>query len=121
MDTTALVSRARDLEILHVDTRVLPLEVDSAGRRHRDFKQAFDCHVEIPRSLRDVDPPAAGPATYLWLLRHMYDSSGSPTAFHARWLSEVKLDYSASGALEHQAWCKFFELLCFYDGLDGAS
>ena len=53
-----------------------------------------------------------------WVLLHMLSNGGSPLSFHMKWMSETRLDYSASGTSEHQAWCKWIEISLCYDMLN---
>ena len=55
--------------------------------------------------------------TVIWLLRYMWNNGGSPVAFHHRWLSEVRLDYTAAGTQEHLLLCRVFEIFINYDGI----
>ena len=48
----------------------------------------------------------------------MYRNGGSPTAFHQRWLAEVRLEYGAAGVAEHLGLCKMFEIALVYGQLD---
>eukprot|EP00973_Karenia_brevis_P031403 4332029-Karenia_brevis.AAC.1 len=102
------------MEMARSDTRVLPVQFDISGQRFKDFRVAVEEMVER----RDKDFPISGPATVIWLLKHMIANGGTPMSFHQRYLSETRLDYSAAGMSEHMTWCKFFEILATYDCLD---
>ena len=43
---------------------------------------------------------------------------GPPFGFFQRFLSDTRLDHSATGIAELYAWCKFFETLVTYDQVD---
>ena len=113
MQEHAIVAEERRL-----DPRVLAIERDAQGKRHMDFKRALDKLVGGVKE--EVEPPISGPSTFVWLMRHMYNNGVCPTAFHSRWLSEIRLDYSAAGVSEHQCWCRFFEIMLCHDMIDGS-
>lgn len=102
------------LELGRVDTRVLPVHRDHRDRRWREFKDAID----LMKDATYDDWEVAGPKTTLWVMRHMYRYGGTPTGFHQRWLSDVRLDYTAAGVSEHLGWCRFFETAACYDQID---
>ena len=80
-----------------------------------DFRQALE---QATPGEPQEDAPMSGPSSVLWLLKYMLKNGGSPMSFHAKFMSETRLDYSAVGTSEHMTACKFFEILCFYDMLD---
>ena len=51
-------------------------------------------------------------------MRHMLANGGTPTNFHARFMTDTRLDYSAGGMSEHMTLCKALELFSMYDQLD---
>ena len=53
-----------------------------------------------------------------WVLRHMLVHGGSPLVWFQRFLSETRLDTSATGISELYGWCKFLETLMTYDQCD---
>ena len=73
----------------------------------------------VPEKL--PDSPLQGPSTVMWLLGHMKDNGGGPVAFHHRWMSEVRLDYGATGVSDHLTWCQLLEYMINYDFLDPAA
>ena len=97
-----------------VDARVLNLSFDVRGSRHIEYYSG----IQLCRTNRAADWPILGPLTVLWLALYMYRNGGSPTAFHQRWLTEVRLDYGAAGVAEHLGLCKMFEIALVYDQLD---
>ena len=107
-------SAIAQLESERIDSRVLPIQRDLHGRRYQDFKQVIDKLLCGKAS----DSPIAGPVSVGWLLRFMYANGGTPTAFHQRYISELRLDYSAAGMSEHMILCKFFELITCFDFID---
>jgi len=113
-----LTERAVAEMATRLDPRCFSLGLDLAGRRHTDFKMALD---KLTGNIEKFSQAiVSGPATFVWLMRHMYDNGGSPTAFHLRWVAEIRLDYSAAGLSDHQCWCKVFETFLCYDGGDGS-
>jgi len=107
-------SAIAQLEGERIDSRVLPIQRDLHGRRYQDFKAVVDKLLCGKAS----DSPIAGPVSVGWLLRFMYANGGSPTAFHQRYISELRLDYTAAGMSEHMILCKFFELITCFDFID---
>ncbi len=101
-------------ELHRVDARLFPMKRDSTGRRFRDFRSA----VELVNSGRFIDWLVDGPLTVRWVLRHMLAHGGTPLGFFQRFLSDTRLDHSATGIAELYAWCKFFETLVTYDQVD---
>ena len=97
-----------------VDSRTLNLAFDVRGARHLEFYNG----IQLCRTNRGNDWPILGPMTVLWLLLYMHRNGGAPTAFHQRWLAEVRLDYGAAGVAEHLGLCKMFEIALVYDQLD---
>ena len=97
-----------------IDARILNLSFDVRGARHIEYYYG----VQLCRTNRAADWPVLGPLTVLWLALYMYRNGGSPTAFHKRWLAEVRLDYGAAGVAEHLGLCKMFEIALVYDQLD---
>ena len=102
------------LERDRVDPRVLPVKHDPLGKRHIDFKDA--CDNSAPAKTADF--PIQGPLSCHWLMRHMLCNGGSPTNFHARFMTDTRLDYSAGGMSEHMLLCKALELFAMYDQFD---
>ena len=111
---TTLSIKAKEVEKTRVDTRVFPLAFNIYGARNLEFKDGVDMMVEwVPD-----DWPILGPMTVVWLLTFFYRNGGSAMAYHHRWMTEMRLEYSAGGTQEHMAWCKFFDLLISYDMID---
>ena len=111
--------REIDAPLDRVDCRTLPPLYDSEGSRHREFHPAILCMRPLKvAGDKLADWPVGGPLTVVWLLLHMFRNGGSAVSFHSRWLSEVRLDYGASGCSEHLALCKFFDIAVSYDQLD---
>ncbi len=97
-----------------LDCRLFPIVFDSTGKRHADFRRM----VEFTRTGKFKDWPVSGPLTVRWVLRHMLVHGGSPLAWFQRFLSETRLDLSATGISELYGWCKFLETLVCYDQID---
>ncbi len=74
--------------------------------------------VEFTRTGKFKDWPVSGPLTVRWVLRHMLVHGGSPLAWFQRFLSETRLDLSATGISELYGWCKFLETLVCHDQID---
>jgi hypothetical protein len=111
---STLSIKAKEVEKTRVDTRVFPLAFNIYGARNLEFKDGVDMMVEwVPD-----DWPILGPMTVVWLLTFFYRNGGSAMAYHHRWMTEMRLEYSAGGTQEHMAWCKFFDLLISYDMID---
>lgn len=113
-ETPNLTSRAKAIENGRVDTRVMPVVIDTNGRRDADLKAVLDQCVDY----NPDDWPVLRPKTCVWLLTHFYRNGGGPMGFHHRWMSECRLEYTAAGTQEHLAWCRFFEILTTYDMID---
>jgi hypothetical protein len=107
-------ARRLALECERADPRVLPVKHDSLGKRHIDFKDV--CDNAAPA--KSADFPIQGPLSCYWLVRHMLSNGGSPTNFHARFMTDTRLDYSAGGMSEHMLLCKALELFTMYDQFD---
>ena len=97
-----------------IDARILNLSFDVRGARHIEFYSG----IQMCRTNKGNDWPILGPSTVLWLVLYMYRNGGSPSAFHQRWLAEVRLDYGAAGVAEHLGLCRMFEIALVYDQLD---
>ena len=76
-----------------IDARILNLSFDVLGARHIEYYSG----IRLCRTNRASGWPVLGPLTVLWIALYMYRNGGSPTAFHQRWLAEVRLDYGAAG------------------------
>jgi hypothetical protein len=66
----------------------------------------------------DTDYPLAGPVTGPWIIKFMWQNGGGPMAFHHRFMSDTRLDYSAGGMSEHSTLCKCLEIAITYDHFD---
>jgi hypothetical protein len=107
-------SGLKALEPGRLDGRALPILKDCNGERYGDPKSTVD-------KMKDTefdDWPVLGPHTTVWLVRFMILRAGSCMGYHERWMSEVKLDYSAAGTVEHQGWCRFLDTAISWDFLD---
>ena len=100
------------------ESRVLPITRDLQGNRFREFRSTMGHFTGDTSGMSDN--PVSGPSTFVWLMRHFCENGGSPTAFHQRWLSDVRLDYQAAGTQEHQTLCKAIELMISIDQIDGS-
>ena len=113
MGTAALTS-----ETARPEARVLPLQHNLHGERYRSFQESL-LHMTGDVA-GQPDNPIAGPSTLTWLMRHMLGNGGTPTSFHERWMSNCKLDYTASGTKEHSSLCKMLEIILTVDQLDAS-
>ena len=71
-------------------------------------------HADSP----PADWPISGFLTVVWLLRFMIQRCGACMAFHDRWVTETRLDYSSSGVVEHQGLCRTLDCAVMFDVLD---
>ena len=97
-----------------IDARVLPVEYDATGNRFRSFREAVT-------GLTDTqwpDWPNAGPQTAVWVVRFMLEKAGSPTAWHAQWKANGRLDENEAWVSVHGSLCKTVEVMVCYDQLD---
>jgi hypothetical protein len=110
----AAASGLKAVESQRIDGRILPIVKDVNGKRYGDPKTTVD-------KMKDAefdDWPVLGPHTTVWLVKFMILRAGSCLGYHERWMSEVKLDYTAAGTVEHQGWCRFFDTAISWDFLD---
>ncbi|CAK0898236.1 unnamed protein product, partial [Prorocentrum cordatum] len=75
------------------DARIFAVVRGARGVRRADFRVMVAQMVEFPWP----DWPVRGPRTLLWVLQHMAQRSGTPTAHHQRWLAETGLDPESPG------------------------
>jgi hypothetical protein len=104
----------KKLEAERLDPRCFPVKHDVHGVKFRDFRETVDCCLSTTYN----DSPLSGPCTAPWLVRHMLNHGGSPMAFHQKFMSETRLDYTAHGLSDHLVGCKFLDLLMTYDQID---
>ena len=93
------------------DVRTLPVRYNSAGARHRDFKEC----VELQSEDTWPDWPIRGPRTCGWCLRFMAENAGTPRGWHQKWKTECKLTNTDGGVPLHEVCCEMLEALTVYD------
>ena len=94
-----------------LDSRLHPLKVDHNSNRHFELKEACDLMTEEKYN----DWPVDGPMSTPWVSRYSLRHGGSFVGSHLRWMSEVRLDYSAAGCSEDYGWAKFFDTALGHD------
>ena len=96
------------------DVRTLAVKFDEQGKRHRDFRSGV---LEMTQDLFD-DYPIKGPRCLLWGLKFMLEHGNSPTGWHAKWKSDLKLQITDPGVETHDTLCRLFQYGTCYDQLN---
>ena len=94
------------------DQRVMNVKYDHSGKR---FREARDAVAVMQDDEKWDDWPIKGPRTTRWVLSHMTLHAGSPTGWHQRWASEMKLHSGDPGVEVHEICCAVLELMVTYD------
>ena len=96
------------------DLRTLAVRFDEQGKRHRDFRSGI---LEMTEEKFD-DYPIKGPRCLLWGLKFMLEHGNSPTGWHAKWKSDLKLQSTDPGVETHDTLCRIFQYGTCYDQLN---
>ena len=96
------------------DLRTLAVKFDEQGKRHRDFRSGV---LDMTEEEFD-DYPIKGPRCLLWGLKFMLEHGNSPTGWHAKWKSDLKLQATDPGVETHDTLCRIFPYGTCYDQLN---
>ena len=89
-----------------LDARVLSVQRNSAGDRHREFRNAVSELVQSPWAAW----PASGPRTFLWCCKFMSEHALHPVAHHSIFVQLSGLLPAGSSAQEHGLGLTFDQL-----------
>ncbi|CAK0867526.1 unnamed protein product [Prorocentrum cordatum] len=95
------------------DFRISPMQTDVRGERERRFGETANALTEMPVQVW----PVQGPRALLWCLAFMSTVAGTPTAWHQRWLTALRLPDDDEYAKLHEALCRVLDLAVVYDQL----
>ena len=96
------------------DLRTLAVKFDEQGKRHRDFRSGV---LDMSEELFD-DYPIKGPRCLHWGLKFMLEHGNSPTGWHSKWKSDLKLQATDPGVETHDTLCRIFQFGTCYDQLN---
>ena len=99
-----------------LDARVLSVQRNSAGDRHREFRNAVSELVQSPWA----GWPVSGPRTFLWCCKFMSEHALHPLAHHSRFVQLSGSLPTDPAAQEHELLCRAIELGLTFDQLQGA-
>ena len=99
-----------------LDARVLSVQRNSAGNRHREFRNAVSEPVQSPWA----GWPVSGPRTFLWCCKFMSEHALHPLAHHSRFVQLSGLLPTGPAAQEHELLCRAIELGLTFDQPQGA-
>ena len=99
------------------DLRIMAIQTDVRGQRHRPFSEAARLLVEMPFA----DWPIDGPRTLLWVVLFILRVAGTPLAWHQKFRTDGDLDDDEPGVGNHEMMCRLLELGLCYDQLHGSN
>jgi hypothetical protein len=95
------------------DLRTLSVVYDNLGERRRRFEDA----VQFLETVEFSDSPVKGPATVLWCCRFISQHGGTPSGWHARWVSIVKMQHTDPYVQIHEMCLRTVEIMLCFDQL----
>jgi len=113
-DCSKIEDKKKKLMRERVDPRLFNLSLDSNDARFLDYRTAVESLLDV----KLLSTAVRGPSTVPWLLKFWLNNGGIPTAAHSRFMTDCRLDYSASDTSTHQLIAKFFEVLITIDQVD---
>ena len=99
------------------DLRIMAVQTDVRGQRHRPFSEAARLLVEMPFA----DWPIDGPRTLLWVVLFILRVAGTPLAWHQKFRTDGDLDDDEPGVGNHEMMCRLLEIGLCYDQLHGSN
>jgi hypothetical protein len=95
----------------------MSVKYDQAGERYREFSEA----LPLLETIAWADSPVKGPNTVLWVCRFMKENGGTPSGWHSKWVSLMKLQATDAGVHAHEIGCKTLEIMICFDQLQVGS
>ena len=99
------------------DLRIMAVQTDVRGQRHRPFSEAARLLVEMPFA----DWPIDGPRTLIWVVLFILRVAGTPLAWHQKFRTDGDLDDDEPGVGNHEMMCRLLEIGLCYDQLHGSN
>ena len=99
------------------DVRTLTVLYDLNGERFREWAPA----MATLEAIRWPDSPVKGPVTVVWVAKFMKDHAGTPTAWHSKWLTMVRMQATDPAVMSHDAFCRQLELMVCFDQLNSGA
>ena len=99
------------------DVRIMSVRCDVVGERYREFSEA----VHLLETVVLADSPVKGPNAILWVCRFIKEHGGTPSGWHSKWVSLMKLQPTDAGVHVHEIGCKTLEIMICFDQLQVGS
>ncbi|CAK0814984.1 unnamed protein product, partial [Prorocentrum cordatum] len=107
------VEAYRSKEARH-DARLLKLQRDSRGDRHRPWRDV----ARDVSAVKQTDWPVPGPQTAEWCTKFLDRRSEGPVGWDRRWRADNRLSMDQWGVSEHETLAKILERLGTHDQCD---
>ncbi|CAK0803320.1 unnamed protein product, partial [Prorocentrum cordatum] len=98
----------------HHDARLLKLQRDSRGDRHRPWRDV----ARDASAVKQTDWPVPGPQTAEWCTKFLDRLSEGPVGWDRRWRADNRLSMDQWGVSEHETLAKILERLGTHDQCD---